>query len=169
MNPAVTEVILVERFARTQCEQLIQGAILLRPVARFLALLHWKPLWDFRGIRRRPAAAARTGRWLQTCAGAASSQPMLPAGPGVPDLMSGSRGVRIVAKFGSLSTSATRTFRTESCRIPVRTSNLSMPPFLSSPAPLLPRGPDPPPARPKADDTSIHHTRRGGRPCITDL
>lgn len=39
VKPAVTEVVLVERLARPQREQLIQGAILLRPVARFFTLL----------------------------------------------------------------------------------------------------------------------------------
>ncbi len=48
VKPAVSEVVFVERLARPQCEQLIQSAVLLRPVARFFTLLPWKPLRDFR-------------------------------------------------------------------------------------------------------------------------
>lgn len=62
VQPAVTEVVFVERFSRPQGEQLIEEAPLLRPVARFFTLLPRKPLRDLRGTRRRPAAAERTDR-----------------------------------------------------------------------------------------------------------
>lgn len=47
LRAAEKPVVFVERSARPQCEQLIQGTILLRPVARFFTLLPWKPLRDF--------------------------------------------------------------------------------------------------------------------------
>lgn len=47
VKPAVTKVVFVERSARPQRQQLIQGTVLLGPVARFFARLPWKPLRDF--------------------------------------------------------------------------------------------------------------------------
>lgn len=49
-------------------------------------------------IRRPPAAAARTGQLLQTCAGAHPSSQRLPATPGAPDPKPRNPGARIDAK-----------------------------------------------------------------------
>lgn len=48
--PTVTKVVLGECSARTQRQQLIQAAILLRPVVRFFTLLPRKPLQDLRKV-----------------------------------------------------------------------------------------------------------------------
>lgn len=52
VKPAVPEVILVECFTGAQYGQLIQGAVLLRPVSRFLTIVRGEPLREFRHVAR---------------------------------------------------------------------------------------------------------------------
>jgi hypothetical protein len=86
----------------------------------------------FPGIRRQREAAARTDHWLQTGVGAHPPRQMLPAGPYSPRLKAKKpRSFNRRQISGSLSTSSTRTSRTESCPTPVPASNLSMPPVFT--------------------------------------
>lgn len=50
VKPAIAKIVFVERFARAQREQLIQGAILLGPIIRFFAFLPGKPLQGLRNF-----------------------------------------------------------------------------------------------------------------------
>lgn len=50
VQPAVAKVLFIKGCARTQGEQLIKGAVLLWPVARFLTHLPRKPLQDLRNL-----------------------------------------------------------------------------------------------------------------------
>jgi hypothetical protein len=50
VQPAVAKVVFIKGCARTQGEQLIQGALLLGPVLPFLTHLPRKPLQDLRNL-----------------------------------------------------------------------------------------------------------------------
>lgn len=99
MQPTVAKVVLGERPSGSQRQQLIEGAILLRPVTWFFTLLAWKPLRDFReftvdGPQRRERIAG-----YETGAGACLASQKQSAGPDVPASTTGIPGARSGAKF----------------------------------------------------------------------
>lgn len=85
-----------------------------RPLQACRPVLHSAVLEATAGlpeIRRRPAAAERMGRLLQTCAGARPPDQMLSAGPDAPDSKPGRPGARTYAKSQACRRSAPRDLR----------------------------------------------------------